>query len=270
MTVISYLNEVANRSFLKGEEKIKIAVSINAIQKRLDSYFSASIMGQMLFGSYTRNTILPRSLDSDSDIDYMVIFPDGNFKPQTYLDRLRRFVEIYYSSSEIKQSHPTIQLELNHIRFELVPAKKDFLGQLYIPSKSSGYSKWQHTDPKRFNDKLTTVNQRHKSFIKPTVRILRYWNSNQGKVFDSYGLERLMVESAEGFLTYYGCSNVWDYLNAFTQNQSTQLSWSLYKAEKFNRLKLACQKAKTLESQGYPISAEQELQKVIPALKVYS
>jgi hypothetical protein len=66
-------------------------------------------------------------MDEKSDIDYMVVFSDRDYQPQTYLDRLRRFTEYYYQKSEIKQSHPTIQLELNHIRFELVPAVKDWV-----------------------------------------------------------------------------------------------------------------------------------------------
>lgn len=59
----------------------------------------------------TRNTILPRYMDSHSDVDYMVVFKDSGFRPQTYLERLRRFVERNYTRSQIKQSHPTIQLE---------------------------------------------------------------------------------------------------------------------------------------------------------------
>src|SRR5690606_40140815 len=58
----------------------------------------------------SRGTILPRSMDEQSDIDYMVVFSDGSATPQTYLNRLKTFVEKRYGSSEIYQSSPTIVL----------------------------------------------------------------------------------------------------------------------------------------------------------------
>jgi len=77
------------------------------------------------------------------NVDYMVIFENpNNYKPQTLLNYLKNFVNHYYRTSEIYQSHPTIVLELNHITFELVPAKKDILGTVYISSPSSSYEEW--------------------------------------------------------------------------------------------------------------------------------
>ena len=85
------------------------------------------------FGSYTRVTILQRKADEESDVDYMVVFDNSNnYTPQTFLDRLKRFAETKYSTSEIYQSSPTIVLELNNIKFELVPAYKN-LATYYIP-----------------------------------------------------------------------------------------------------------------------------------------
>ncbi|WP_328516178.1 SMODS domain-containing nucleotidyltransferase [Ralstonia pseudosolanacearum] len=64
-----------------------------------------------------------RAMDDRSDIDYMVVFSDSGATPQTYLNRLKIFVEKRYGSSEIYQSSPTIVLELraantSHLRIE--------------------------------------------------------------------------------------------------------------------------------------------------------
>ncbi|MFV8635809.1 hypothetical protein [Ralstonia pseudosolanacearum] len=53
----------------------------------------------------------------------MVVFSDSGATPQTYLNRLKIFVEKRYGSSEIYQSSPTIVLELraantSHLRIE--------------------------------------------------------------------------------------------------------------------------------------------------------
>src|SRR5690606_4429952 len=95
---------------------------------------------------------------------------------QSYLDRLRRFAEAQYSRSEVAQSHPTVVLNLNHIRFELVPAIKDWFGGLQIPRRSSGFQTWQDTDPHGFSQALTNTNKSHANLIKPLIRALKVWN----------------------------------------------------------------------------------------------
>ena len=55
-------------------------------------------------------------------MDIMLVMDDDGATPQTYLDRVRRAVEAKYSTSDIKQSSPTIVLQMNHIKFEITPA----------------------------------------------------------------------------------------------------------------------------------------------------
>ena len=123
MSVNKYLQELGSSLILSSSEKAGISVSVNAIRTRLTSYFGEEIAEKKLYGSYVRDTILPRRADEESDVDLMVVFrnPDG-YQPQAFLNRLRDFSENYYSQSEIYQSSPTIVLELNHIMFELTPA----------------------------------------------------------------------------------------------------------------------------------------------------
>jgi tRNA nucleotidyltransferase (CCA-adding enzyme) len=151
MSVLSHLTKRASDAVLSGTEKDSISKSISTLKNRIDSYFGSDVTNHFQFGSSTRGTILPRSMDGHSDIDYMVIFKDDGSKPQTFLNRLKRFVDYYYSRSEIYQSSPTIVLELNHIKFELVPAKEVW-GQKYIPD---GKGDWMTTNPNDFNDTLT-------------------------------------------------------------------------------------------------------------------
>jgi predicted nucleotidyltransferase len=147
MSLNAYLQRTANLAILGNDERDSITRSIAFMERKLKDHFGTDIIDQKLFGSYTRGTILPRYMDAESDIDYMVVFRDGSLRPQSYLDRLRRFVEVTYTRSEIRQSSPTIQLELNHIRFELVPAIQHFWGSLQIPNKSSQNQGWMDTDP---------------------------------------------------------------------------------------------------------------------------
>ena len=154
MSVNSFLMELASDLVLSESEKTSITTSITTIKSRLDHYFS-DITEKKVFGSYVRGTILPRKADSSSDIDIMVVFSNPyDYKPQSFLNRLKSFAEYYYSTSEIYQSSPTIVLELNHIKFELTPAHISY-GTYYIPN---GPSMWMPTDPDGFYKKLTECN----------------------------------------------------------------------------------------------------------------
>ena len=159
MSVLRHLNSLSTQLVLSENEKTSISNSLVTLSTRLSSYFGSNITNHFKFGSYPRVTILPRKADSKSDVDYMIIFStsDGKKTPQAYLDRLRKFAETKYSTSEIYQSSPTIVLSLNHIRFELVPAIYDFGYQ--IPSPASSWSKWIYTDPSKADQDILDKNK---------------------------------------------------------------------------------------------------------------
>jgi predicted nucleotidyltransferase len=184
---------------MSHQEKAGIETSIATLDKRLFEEFDNSVVSKrLIFGSYARQTMLPRWMDEQSDVDYMVVFADSNREPQTYLDRLKRFTERRYSSSTRYQDHPTIALDLNHIRFELVPAKDATIWTgLQIPAKGAIF-KWMETSPDAFSKDLDAKDQRCNGLIRPLVRLAKYWNARSGYVFESYGLEQKIV--AHNFL----------------------------------------------------------------------
>jgi len=194
-------------------------------------------------------------MDEHSDIDYMVVFAEGGYKPQTYLDRLRKFVEAKYSTSEIKQSSPTIVLELNHIKFELVPALSTGWGGYNIPN---GPDNWQSTNPNDVNSKLTTKNQECGYHLKPVIRLAKFWNAKNSYVFDSYSFEKWIVEQS-----YWYCNNQRDYLFAVFEKLTvpTSTQWS---KERVERAKKIVADTRKLEADGYPALAEAEVKKLIP------
>lgn len=105
MTVSTYLESIKSNAY---QRDITITNSIATIKNRLNGYFAGELVSHFVFGSYSRNTMLPRSYDPSSDVDYMVVFKNVIYQPQTYLNKLRDFVNYYYRTSEIKQSHPTV------------------------------------------------------------------------------------------------------------------------------------------------------------------
>ena len=176
MSVFSHLQNTADSIKIQDPERTAIDTSISSLSYKLGSYFN-NIESKFVYGSYDRRTILRRSKDPNSDVDYMVTFSDGSgWTPQTLMNRLKKFVEDKYSRSEIYQSSPTVVLELNHIKFELAPAYTSW-GTIYIPAPASDYSQWISTNPNTLKDALNEKNRNNQYLIRKLVRLMKYWLS---------------------------------------------------------------------------------------------
>lgn len=148
-----------------------------------------------IFGSYDRDTNLPELVDHDTDVDIMLVMDDDGCTPQTYLNRVRRAVEAKYSTSDIKQSSPTIVLQMHHIKFEIVPALKESF--LYMIK--NGDSGWMYTYCLSDFNNLANSNQANNYMVKPTIRLIKYWNVNKNyKAINSYVLEKKIVSYYSG------------------------------------------------------------------------
>jgi len=261
MSVNTHLTNLASDLVLSGSEKSSISTSIKTLELRLDAYFGNNIIERFQFGSNTRGTILPRKADSNSDIDYMVVFEtsNGQKKPQTYLDRLKKFAETKYSTSEISQSSPTIVLSLNHIKFELVPAINNYGYQ--IPSPASSWTEWISTNPTGANQALQDKNKTENYQIKPLVRLIKYWNATQGHLFTSFSVEQYIVNKY-----FWSCTALKDYFYAFWADFSCTYETAQYIKDKVEKAKNYASRAKQYEEDNMPVSAENEIKKIVPTL----
>src|SRR5436190_7375274 len=159
----NHLKKISSELFIKykAEERKKIDKSIENIFAKLEEYFDDQTDELLVFGSYTRDTTLPRRFDSNSDIDILIQFNTNDFdklKPESYRNQLKKFAADNYPYSIVVKDHPSIVLELNHIKFDLVPSIFDkglFYNSIEIPDKSGG---WMETEPDAFNKKLTAAN----------------------------------------------------------------------------------------------------------------
>ena len=264
MSLNSYADSLSSNLVLSESEKQSIRTSISTLRSRLSSYFD-DIEEMFEFGSYTRGTILPRKADNDSDIDFMIVFKNGSaFKPQTHLNRLKKFAEKYYSTSEIFQSAPTIVLSLNHIKFELVPAYSVtslWTKTFYIPAPKNIYEEWIPTNPNEFNEALTNKNVNENSKIKPMIRLAKYWNARQNHVYASYLLEEYIVNKSYGYYT----SSVFDYFAEFALSLTTGHLTQTAR-NKVENLQNNINEIKNLRSKGYEADAEEKLKKILPIM----
>ena len=194
MSLNSYLDEIASKLIIKGSEKESIQNSISVFKSRMKDYFmcheAVGLKEVKIFGSYHRDTNLPQKVDYGTDVDIMLVMDNDGATPQTYLDRVRRAVEAKYSTSVIKQSSPTIVLQMQHIKFEITPAIMD--GGLYMIK--NGNNEWMYTYCATDFSNLSTANKNNCYMVKPSIRLVKYWNKskNYGS-FASYEIEKAIV-----------------------------------------------------------------------------
>ncbi len=238
----SYLTQLSAQYYLKANsnEADKIQKSLNLLKSWIKVYFGDKLNRVFEFGSWDRDTILPRRYDEHSDIDIMVVFNHSEYErtPETYRAWLENFAKDYYSRSSIYRSAPTITIELNHIKYDLVPAKEEegFFGQkyLYIPDSSNG---WQDTDPYSIRTALTAANTSYNYVVRPIIRIFKAWNSYNNYPFDSYELELKITgmnfsndNIQSGF--FYAVGQLDTYSNSTNRNTKVQsLKYNIDKAK---------------------------------------
>ena len=255
LSVNSYLRSLASSFVLSEIEKNNISTSVETIKTRLEKHFSTDVVEKKVFGSYVRDTILPRKADEKSDVDIMVVFSNPNgYKPQTFLNRLKVFVERYYKSSEIYQSSPTIVLELHHIKFELTPAYVEY-GMYRIPD---GPSNWMYTDPNGFYNMLTQCNVNNSYKIKPVVRLLKHWNIQKNyRDMASFLMEKKIAEDMQ--FAYISCTTYTDYLKKALNAVKYSTNYT-----RVNAAISHIDAALAYEVQGLPYTALTEIKKAFP------
>lgn len=178
--------------------KNAIGISIDNLKTKLNNHFEDEITEILIFGSYNRHTNLCRKADEDSDVDIMVVFKNLGYKPQTYIDKLKNFMEARYSSSEIHQSNPCAILELQHIKFELTPAIWAYNKTYKIPDKANSCQDWIYTEP--FKLDYLASSKEHSRYPQVS-RLVKYWNCLNKKFFPSYELENIVLDTDLYFYT---------------------------------------------------------------------
>jgi predicted nucleotidyltransferase len=195
-SINGYLKNLSDDLFISygSAERISIEGSFTTLKQRLEAYFGNKIQSVKAFGSYPRGTILPRAYDPKSDIDLLITFNTQSYpeySTSTYRNNLMNFAKYRYSRSQYYKDFPTVVLELNKIKFDLVPcvARTNFWGteKLHIPDS---YNNWQETEPFTFAGELSAANTRYNSIVKPVIRLLKLWNAGSGYPLASFSLEQ--------------------------------------------------------------------------------
>lgn len=215
----SYLTKLVKQLSYSKDERGRIDSSYNYLEGKIFEYFRDRIDKVKVFGSYDRGTALPQNIDAKSDVDVMVIFKNNQYQPDTFLKHLQEFADKIYPRSEVSPDHPAITVELQHIRFELVPAywESVFLSgkELKIPAPRNKELKWITTEPDELKEKLTNKDGKENGQIIPLIKLMKYLNVLYGRPYESFRFE------AHAIKHYYPKNEIKDYFLEFISDMFT-------------------------------------------------
>ncbi len=261
MEINKYFIDLEKRLKVPAAEIDSIKTSTDYLKQKIWGVFQDKLRSVEIFGSYDRGTKLPSEVNQDTDVDILIVFKKNEFQPRTYLNQLRAFGERTYPRSDIFPDHPSIIVELAHLRFDLVPAyvETGFFGDetIYIPGPPSKDLKWIETDPTSFKKQLVEKNNDKNGLTISIIKIMKYWNCINNYPFSSFFLERVAVKNNVSGKNLKEC--FYDFISEISDYNLTD-----FQAKVFNPLKDNKRKLKILEEQNIPNYIQQELASFIP------
>ena len=255
MDVNSYLTKLDNFLLLEKEKKEKIEKSIGYIKQKLWGIFQERLSEVKVFGSFAKDTFI--AADTEADVDVLLTFKNKDFQPQTYLNQIKSFAAEHYPRSNVYPDHPTIAIELEHIKFEIVPAIFVSQDEVRIPAPRTKELKWINSNPTRIQNKINEKDKNNKGLIKPLIRIFKYWNYLINKPFNSFEIEKHLVNKL------YDARDLREYFysaaSSFSEISNTVEQKKFYEISKEKRRRL-----RILETNNIPEYIEAELKTILP------
>jgi predicted nucleotidyltransferase len=252
----SYYLQLSKTLLFSSDKRERIDKSIEYFKEKIWGQFQDRLQEVVVFGSYSRDTII--SNDNEADVDIVIIYKTREVQPDTYLKQIKTFCEDTYRRSTIYQDHPTIVIDMEHIKFEIVPSIYVSSGTVKIPAPKSKELKWVNTNPKDLLTKVQTKDRGNKNLILPVIRILKYWNTLNDRPFLSFQIERAIIDT-----TFFSCTTIREYLSTSISSINEIANTEIQKRA-LQKLKEKMRRLRILETNNFHEYIELELNSFLP------
>jgi len=146
----------------------------------------------VLNGAFSRKTLV--SPLSDSVIDLLILFRDGNVKhsyPSRIFTELKDSLIKQYPDAYTVDGKNTLMLPIKNFQFRIQPGYLSPNNSYMLPSNL--FNEWVDYDIHSYDDIFSRENVRHKGRLIEIIRIIKTWNRISGQHFDGYYLELLVT-----------------------------------------------------------------------------
>ena len=197
MTLLKCIDELINNISVTDRQEESIKSSLSNLEEHLKQKDNGLFVNRTFTnGSYERDTII-RPL---KDIDMFAVLNRDNWKdefgnlptPQKVLSKIKDFLDSQSDyKGKVKQDRPCVTVELSDKDFDILPSFEEFGGGYLIPNFD--LKSWTYSYPEQLSTNLDNVHRQRDYKVKQTVKGVKYWNRENGKLIPSYHIEEAAI-----------------------------------------------------------------------------
>jgi hypothetical protein len=193
-------------SFLKFKQNLEItglqSETVSNRQKNVREVLDdgLDVTDTFLSGSYARSTMISPLKEADVDIiavldsKYYHNYNNGQNNGQAgLLDLVKRTLKKTYTSTpDISRDGQAVTIRFTDFVVDVVPAFNRQGGGYIIANSIE--KNWIETDPKKHVELISASNKAHNGDLVPLIKMIKSWNRNNNRHFNSFHLEVLALE----------------------------------------------------------------------------
>jgi|GEM_PF-2085126 len=190
ISVSGAFTDLLTRLRLTEPQSATAATRVTGIKAFLNDHFTMA-EAPFTIGSYRRGTIIR----PERDLDILAPFSYSHYKARydndsrALLYLLRDRLNDGYATTTVSARQVAVRLDFSVIRADVVPAFRRDGGGYFIPN---GKNRWSATNPAYHTRLITDRNQALENMLTPLIRIIKFWNLQNGAHLTSFHTE-LMV-----------------------------------------------------------------------------
>lgn len=228
-TIIQSFSEYSSNLNVTDRQESLVSTCRTNVVKAIDNVlYLHSSEPSKLIGSWDRKTLI-RPL-SQGDVDVMVVLNyDKNKEWETpggtvlVLDKFKAILDEAYPKTAHRRDVNCITMQFSEFKFDVVPAFRYTDGYYTIPDTVR--RQWVKTDPIKFAQKITAVNQNMGGDFVPLIKMVKGWNRNVDSPIGGFHLENLMYHHYQSYTQGYSYSST---IKRFFGNLPSYLSQVCY------------------------------------------
>ncbi len=230
MTLLECIRGLIDNISVTDRQEESIKGSLSNLEDHLkDEDNDLHVTKTFTNGSYERDTII-RPLN---DIDLFAVLDrdawkdeNGNLPtPQSVLTRIKDYLnEQPDYKGKVSQDRPCVTVKLTDKNFDILPSFEQLGGGYLIPNYD--LQSWTYSYPEKLTTDLNNIHRERGYRVKPTIKAVKYWNRDKGKLIPSYHIE----EAAISIFTFKEFANFEQSIRIWFNNAEYYLQSSKFKS----------------------------------------
>jgi hypothetical protein len=236
-TLLQCIDLLLDNISVSDRQEENITTSLSNIEGYLnDKENDLSISRTFTNGSYERDTII-RPLN---DIDIFAVLRRDDWKneygqlpnPQSVLTKIKNYLNgLTDYKDKVKQSRPCVTIELSNKDFDILPSFELAGGGYEIPNHN--LKSWITTYPEQLSSDLDITHKKCNYRLKQVIKVVKYWNREQGKVIPSFHVEEIAIN----IFTIHSFKNFEEAIRIWFNNAEYELhADKLYSNDEYNAI----------------------------------